>query len=222
MDQQHSMTPQDFLLKIISAYEEARLTGTDHPKIRRGRSHSISSQAEDYLAEYLVQSDPSLDLVLVDQPVTLSAKIAGTERAVQRYPDLVLIRNGTIETLIDLKMDLGWARTKMREFCEKHETTLDFFAGQTGRLKDGRTKETREYEFSKKLRYIIAVISGQNINQDQLKTQLGTVREFEPRVTVLVLSNGVHPNAYEANSATTLSRLEINTSAFKFLTKSHT
>lgn len=215
------MTPRDFLLKIINAYQEARLTDADHPKVRRGRSHSISSQAEDYLAEYLVHSDPSLDLVLVDQPVTLPAKTAGTARAVQRYPDLVLVRNGTVETLIDLKMDPGWARTKMREFCEKHEATLNFFAGQTGRLRDGRTKETQEYAFSKDLRYLIAVISGQNINQAQLKIQLDSVVEFEPRVQVLVLSNGRHPNSYETDSQTTLMQMELDIMAFRFMTKNH-
>lgn len=211
------MTPQDFLLNIIQEYRAARLASADLPTIRRGRSHSISSKAEDYLAEYLIQTDPSLELVYIDQPITLPAHLAGTPKAVQRYPDLVLVRNNTIETLIDLKMDLGWARTKMSEFCEKHAETLSYFAGHIGRLRDGQTKETHNFEFSRNLRYVIAVISGQNINQKQLQQQLEEVRKFEPRVTVLILTNGKHPNSYELDPHETLAQIEIQLEAFQAL-----
>ena len=212
-----AMTPQDFMLSIIEEYRAARLTSAELPNIRRGRSHSISSKAEDFLSEYLVRADATLELVYVDQPISLPAHLAGTSKAIQRYPDLVLVRNNTVETLIDLKMDLGWARTKMSEFCEKHTDTLNFFAGKTGRLKDGQTKEAHNFEFSTNLRYVIVVISGQNINQKSLQQQLEIVKKFEPRVTVLILSNGKHPNSYESDPLGTLSQMNIQLEAFRAL-----
>ena len=45
------MTGEQFMEKVIQLYVEARKPSFYHPKIRRGRSHSIPSKVEDLSKE---------------------------------------------------------------------------------------------------------------------------------------------------------------------------
>lgn len=106
----------------------------------------------------------------------------------------------------------------MRELCQKHTQTVEFFAGQTGKLKDGQTKSEHTYQFSNNLRYFIVVVSGMNITQSKLKSQLDAAILFEPRVRVLVLSNNQHPNSYDLSPEETLRKMKVSDEAFNSLT----
>ncbi|MCX6725063.1 MAG: hypothetical protein NTX80_00730 [Candidatus Saccharibacteria bacterium] len=63
------MEPKEFILKVIDSYVEARRSVFKDKKIHRGRSHTISSLAEDLLAYYLIKNDPNIEKIYVDQSV---------------------------------------------------------------------------------------------------------------------------------------------------------
>lgn len=184
------MTPQEFILRIVKAYQDARIPHQVNEKIRRGRSHSISSITEDLFAYYLISNDPSIEMVYVDQPINLkSAKR-------QIYPDVAIVRNGVLTAFIDLKMDIGWNRDGLFELCEKHQHSVQQARGTECQIRDGETKELRTLAISDDINYCVVMISRTNINPVTLDRQLEEVKVLSPDVEVFVLCTTGHPNAY--------------------------
>ena len=83
------MQAQDFVTSIIQAYHEARKPLHNHPRIERGRSRSISSEAEELLALLLAENVETIEDIFVDQPITLDRT---GQRSLTRYPDIALMR----------------------------------------------------------------------------------------------------------------------------------
>lgn len=83
------MTNQDFILNIIKLYQKSRETSFYNKKIKRGRSRSISSSAEDLFALYLADKI-DCDFIFVDQPISVIGHKS------QFYPDIVVIKNNNI------------------------------------------------------------------------------------------------------------------------------
>lgn len=49
----YNMTPEEFIKKIRDLYQQAKNPRYYHPRIRRGRSHSISALSEDLVAAFI-------------------------------------------------------------------------------------------------------------------------------------------------------------------------
>lgn len=207
------MKPEEFILHIIKLYQNARIPRYVDQKIRRGRSHAISSLAEDLFASYLIASDSSVDLILVDQPVHIP------ELKVKFYPDITVIRKGKITAFLDLKMDLGWKRDGLIDLCLKDQKLIRSIRNLECSYKDGLTKDRMSYPIADTAVYDIVIISGENISKSLLKEQLEAVIPHRTDVAVHVLTTNEHPNTYGLNPDMLLEKLEINDSAFIDISK---
>ncbi len=209
------MTPEKFILKIVEAYQEARVpvVSLGQSRVRRGRSRSISGIAEDLLAEYLVSNDDSIDLVYVDQPIA----VVGVKGNI--YPDILLVRNGVIDTLIDLKLDIGWNRDGLTDLCKKHKQTVKELRGKKAHLRDGLTKEVKELIVSKKLTYNVVVVSRTNINPDKMQEHEKQIAKLRPEVELFILCDTGHPNSYDMSPTEVLKTLSVNDKVLQRLLK---
>lgn len=202
------MTPQEFFLKIIRAYQDARIPSFADVKIRRGRSHAISSVAEDLFAYYLISNDPGIDTVYVDQPMYFK----DAKKSI--YPDITVVRGNVITAFIDLKMDLGWNRNRLYDLCKNHAQTISQVAGQDCILKDGATKEAKACSVAAHASYNVAIVSSRNINPELLKKQLDQALGLKPQVEVFVLSDSAHPNQYGIEPEELAKTFRIDLNAF--------
>lgn len=212
-DKNHTMTPHAFILKIVEAYHAARVPAVAGDTVRRGRSRSISGIAEDLLAEYLVENDPTIEVVYVDQPIY----VAATKKRIT--PDLVIVRNGTIHTFIDLKLDMGWNRDGLTDLCQAHKQSVQSVRGELARLRDGVTKELREVPVAPDLSYNVVMVSRTNINPETLSRHVKRIDELGPDVELFILCDTGHPNSYDAEPAQILETLSINEAEFARLRK---
>jgi len=208
---------KDFIIEVSSLYQKASDTKNDNPKIRRGRSHSIASETEDLFATFITKADKNVDMLCVDQPITIPTTAINGKKSFQRYPDMVIVKNGYITALIDLKMDLGWNRDGLAKTCKKHFRTVQLAKGGIGKLRDGKTKEKQELKFSKELTYSIVIVSGTNISQEKLNRQISESNSLSPKVHVYVLSDGLHPNDYWRSCQTDKEKLVIYQDEFNSL-----
>lgn len=116
------MTNENLIHEIVNLYKIAKTSTTKFTltQIKRGRNHSISSQAEDLLAFFIVQRCSLENCeVWVDYPISFKTKSkttkSGNPGTKTIYPDISLVRKNEqgqneIYEMIDLKMDLGWKR----------------------------------------------------------------------------------------------------------------
>jgi hypothetical protein len=214
------MEPSVLMQNIIEAYERARHPLPCNNKLRRGRSHSVSSITEDLFANFLISNDSSIDMVRIDQPITLSGIDQVTnKRKKQIYPDLVVIRDNRIDALVDIKMDLGWNRDGLSILCKKHCDTIIASRGSNCHLKEGLDKTPLTLRFSEKLSYSIVIISGTNIPRHKFEFQLRECEKFVAAVEVFVLSDCAHPNTYSDLPGEILQKMEINLLTFERLKK---
>lgn len=202
------MTPKDFIGRVISLYQDARISKYANSKISRGRSHSISSLVEDLFASFLIISDQEIDKILVDQPVFVEGIVSTF------YPDISVIRDGMITAFFDLKMDLGWKRDGLKVLCEKDKELIQAIRTKSCTFKDGSTKERGSYVISKSAVYDIVIISDQNIAKTKLESQLEAVAGLDDFVKVHILSRNEHPNTYGLTAEELLTKIEINDEAF--------
>ena len=207
------MTPEEFLLKVIRLYQDARIPLYVDAKIRRGRSHSISSAAEDLFASYLLIGDPTIDFILVDQPVHVS------DTKTTFYPDITIIRKGQITAFLDLKMDLGWKRRGLVELCRKDQALMQAIRGSDCIFKDGETKERKTYPISKSAVYDIVVVSGENIAQKLLDDQLAEAGQYAKDVMIHILTTNEHPNTYGYTPEALAEKIHIQHDAFARISK---
>lgn len=205
------MSPRDLFLRIAKTYQDARIPHQVDEKIRRGRSHSISSITEDLFAYYLICNDPSIELVLVDQPIYFK----GSKKQV--YPDITIVRNGIITAFLDLKMDIGWNRDGLVALCEKHREVVRIARGAECQIRDGVDKTLRTLKISDQVSYNVVLVSRTNINQALLDRQLEEARRLSPEVEIFVLCSKGHPNSYDLKPEQVVESLVIDGDAFRRL-----
>ena len=205
---------ENFILGIIKAYNEARKSRPANSKIHRGRSHSISSIAEDLFANYLVANDEKIELIFVDQPIYL--------KAIKQffYPDITIVKKGAITAFMDLKMDLGWSRNELVKLCIKHGQTVLNAKGEECNVKDGITKLSRPLKISKRVTYSVVIINRRN-SGNNLDSQAQDVKKLRPSIDLFLLCNSTsyHTNRYNVKPRELVDKLAINKKAFKQLLK---
>jgi hypothetical protein len=207
------MNSKILFIKIVELYHEARIPLFKDRKISRGRSRSISSAAEDLFAKFLI-SNTKVDKIYIDQPI----KTEGFKK--QICPDLAIIKNNKITHLIDLKMDLGWKRDGLLDFCNKWQSIINDFKGTGLKLRDGESKKDFFYKYRKTLTYNIVIVSAKNISNKKLMSQITESKKNNKDVNVYVLSKGAHPNEYGYTVKEVMNEIIINDKGIKKLLKS--
>ena len=162
-------------------------------RVRRGESRSVSSLVEDLFAKYMHEiADKKFNILVV--PV-LSFKIGG--KAFVMKPDLCLTYNRRVTAFYDLKMDLGYKRTKFYQNCNSYEDKIKLIRGKVCSITDGKTKRrTDTLLISKTLKYHVVVISDGNIKKEDFKD---IERDFKKLSLskLYVLTEDCHPNTYK-------------------------
>ena len=205
----YKMTPEAFIGKVIELYQLARIPQYFHPKVRRGRSHPIPGKVEDLVAAFLGFNLISDCDIYVDQPLRL------TNLKKTIYPDIALIKRDQLEQIVDVKMDLGWNRYGLGEFCREKSSLVKQLRKSSGTLTDGITKEKRNFQVAPNCRYHILIISGENISDSQLESSLKMAKQYEPETFTYLLSQGVSPNQYGITSEQLLGDLKIFDDSFE-------
>lgn len=156
------MENREFIGKIIQLYHEARIPAFPDPRIRRGESRSISALTEDLFASYLA-AQLKQDTFLVNQQFFCQ------ENREKIKPDVSIVRDGVIIGLIDVKMDAGFKRTILGDFCQWQDARVGVLRGKILRTCDGVTKVGAEYLLAKDAEYHIVLVSRLNIGSKVLK-----------------------------------------------------
>ena len=150
--------------------------------------------------------------MFVDQPISL------TWTRKTAYPDIALVSAGEeLRQVIDVKMDFGWNRDGMLEFCQGKSPLVHALRGSRVRLKEGITKKPLELLVSPKCSYHLVIVSGENISETKLQFALSTAKQFEPEIVTYLLSDGIHPNHYELGEEEVVGKLDIKDDAFELL-----
>ncbi|MDC1205339.1 hypothetical protein N8083_00630, partial [Candidatus Pacebacteria bacterium] len=199
---------------VVKAYRKARVTQSKDKRVRRGRSHSISSVAEDLFAEFLVLNDKTIEAVYVDQPISVAI---GRKRK-QFYPDIMIVRNEVIVSFVDIKLDIGWNRDGLTDLCKKHKATVQAVRGKECRLRDGVTKKMQHLKIADSLSYNVVMISRTNINAEILEKHEERITKLAPEVDLFILCDTGHPNNY-VSSKNIIEELGVNDGVFKRLHK---
>jgi hypothetical protein len=205
------MTPHDFVREIITRYHAARLPLYPHDRVFRGGSRSVSSEAEDLLARYLVERLPADAWVYINQ--TIRPVTDGVSRCIK--PDLVVTRGDTITAVLDLKMDLGYKRDTFAAFWRDRDDRVRQLRGQKVDLKldEIGNLRGREYGFGAGARFLFILVSDRNISRRRLEAILAMREEMECS-DLFVLTSREHPNVYGLSVDDALDRLTVNESEF--------
>lgn len=203
------MSPELFISSIVNEYRIARKPKISNTKLSRGRSHSVSSVAEDLFAEYLIKNDPEIESILIDQP------IFSQHGNIRFYPDITVIKNGNAVAFFDLKMDMGWNRDGLLELVGKHQRVIKTIKENIVTYKNGVTKEKQHIMISPSCAYNIVIISTRN-SGNKLSEYLQKSHSVFPSAGVYVLCNSkkYHPNSYGIEEGELVEKLEINKSEF--------
>lgn len=195
------MTQVQFIQEIITAYNKARLFSVPckSGRIRRCRSHTVSSFAEDIFASYVLDLVNSNYSIFVDCPVSISAPKGG--KPITYYPDIVVYeeKGGVCEIkyLIDLKMDAGWFRSGIVQMVKDHDKVVKAFNDAKCITMSG----CNSVKFVQNLRYDIVICSPLNGGKNYC-CNVTTANNLGLCSCVYTLTDGVHPNALGANANT--------------------
>lgn len=187
------------VIDLYKAAREIKLSFTyDNEKIRRGRSHTIASLTEDLFAYFLINKFPQVDKIVIDQPISFRS----TEKARTIYPDLALIQNGTINTILDIKMDLGRKRSEVVNLFKGAQNIVREMRGKQVWYRDGITKQLFHATVTGNVKYFIVVFSRQNINQAFLNSEIEKLQSsYICNAQFYFLTDKAHPNSQNTEAA---------------------
>lgn len=210
------MEPLEFIRKIIELYREARKPRFYHHSVKRGVSRSISGLTEDLLSYFLAVNLTEDYDFFTDQNITFSEGIKTIR------PDTVIVQNEVIKHIIDIKMDFGWKREGITEFCRMKNEIIKKIKGKSGKVQilnpDGITKEKKIFILSNQLIYHIILISRENISKEKLDKHLQNIKNLKlENIEIYILTSGIHPNIYEKSLEDVLNSIKIHKAEFKKL-----
>jgi hypothetical protein len=194
----------EFLTQLVAEYYKAR-----NPlfpcegKLYRGGNRSISAVAEDWLAFLIAKHSPSDFQVYVNQHFSWS--MGGGPLSIT--PDIAICRVGRLQKkirlLIDLKMDLGFARKEFIPQAIAKNAQIRSLRNQkvTFRLKrnvgSGHGKDIQDARVSNDVQYLYVVVCDKNCPAPQYAEIKKEVNRL-PFVKLITLVSGVHLNGYES------------------------
>lgn len=203
------MTPKMFIEGIVEAYHAARVPLHPHVKLTRGESRSVASESEDLLAYYLVTRIPSIERILINQPMT-------TMTHDRIKPDLAICRGTEICALADVKMDLGFKRDRFGTTLLNCDALIATLRGQSvDMMERSETKKKRvKLSISPRAKYLFVVVSPLNIT-DQLYQEFKKVASTLKNTSMHVLTKGrIHPNQPGLTKEEVAKRIGICNDAF--------
>jgi hypothetical protein len=207
------MTPQELFRQLAYMYINARKPIFYHPRITRGRSHTLASQVEDLFAYFLSLNLTENLYFLVDQPLNYGKK--------QLYPDISIVKDNVIQHVFDIKTDLGWNRDGFSKFCKDKQDKLIDFVGAVLSATNGVTKQKFPVKTGNSLQYHIVILSGLNISPEKLKDHLSYVERLS-NIHAYVLFPKHHPNYYGDDVDGFISSVDINKKDFERIEKALT
>ncbi|MHA3048548.1 hypothetical protein [Acinetobacter sp. ANC 4639] len=202
------MKPQEFFSQLVDLYKQQQNSKKIAENIFRGRSRSISSAAEDLVAQFISKNIKRHCIYYVDQPLQFGAS------NIVKYPDIFILENDkTISHLIDIKLDVGWNRDAMLDFCAiRHHEVMNVL----GKLTQFNTKnemgdkiENKNMRFSENLTYHILLLSKENAKKDILDKHYAQVLNKYKNIKLYIFSEGIHPNEYVTKEEI-MAKLQIN------------
>ena len=195
----YTMTPEEFYRQLISLYRQAREPVFYHPSLARGRSHSISSQAEDLFGLFLAMNTPRRCKFYIDQAMQFGEK--------KYYPDVVIQEtSGTIYDLVDLKTDIGWSRKALPGLCQRWDERLRQVKGTGTYFNDGRTKKEIRGNFAEDIILHIVILTA--ANGGNLAAQIKQLPKYD-HVQVYLMADGKHPNTYGIKPTDLLAKMGV-------------
>ncbi|MFM7015672.1 MAG: hypothetical protein ACKOX3_05020 [Bacteroidota bacterium] len=207
------MTNKEFIKGIAELYVKARQTTFPANNIRRGKSHSISSQVEDFFALYISTMVSDDTKIYIDQPI--SFKLNGKSKTI--YADVAIIKDNKIQQVWDLKTDLGWKRDSFVQFCKDKIELVKGARNQTAKLKDGQNKAQQTLAFSNDMTFNIVVVSLTNISKSKGDLNVAGTNNLE-NVGVYFLTKSLHPNNYGMTPDDIAEKISYNETDFKRMT----
>ncbi len=129
--------------------------------------------------------------LLVDYPI--SAKPDKKSRTITIYPDILVLKDKLIVGIVDVKIDLGYARVDfMERYTEKIEllqnvNSVSFY------MNVGKPNKSKvEFNTRDQLDYAAVIISGENSH--------GRIDKVKSHTDCFVLMAGAHPNNSNVSS----------------------
>jgi hypothetical protein len=210
------MTRQEFIRKIIEHYHNARQSLYPHVRVFRGGSRSIASETEDIFASYLIDKLSPSTIIYLNQTITPVNN--DTLQCIK--PDLVIVKDGLITGILDLKMDLGYKRDKFAAFWRERDERVNSLRNQrvSVLIDVGGGPRKQEFMFGGEAKLFFVLVSDRNIS----KKKLDVIRQIQETVQashLVVLTRGEHPNVYGLTIDEAFQRITINHEEFSWLEK---
>jgi hypothetical protein len=186
------MTAQEFFDSLVRLYQQARIPTFESSAIRRGRCRAVSGALEDLLASLIVLNHSGRYLAFVDQYVNLGTKPV-------MYVDVLLYDKavGQVTHFIDAKTDLGWSSEGLEALCKHFRQQVKRATQVKLKLVDQDGAETAcAVSPSAQCHIVIATrVNGRGLTPERIS---GVERDLG--VSIFVLSDGEHPNAFSRSA----------------------
>ncbi|BCZ46836.1 hypothetical protein psyc5s11_29030 [Clostridium gelidum] len=204
------MEPNEFFEEVINLYEISRRTKYPNDLIRRGTSHSISSEIEDLMAQFLVTNLKNKYKIYIAQ--TLSYKINNKSKSCEF--DLLLVDNkNEINNVVEIKIDQGHIRNGVVNYCKNRRYLLDMLERNLCKCNDGITKEKFTLKFGDKPTCHLVIVSNKNISKRELDENIKKIKCIS-NIELYFLSNGEHPNSYKFKGTELIDKISIDKDEF--------
>lgn len=207
----------EYFKSVVELYRKAQREKNIDINIWRGRKKTISAEVEELTADYINKKNEGKFNIFVDQQIRLAPGRTGI-----KYLDLILQpRSGSqqIKTFIDLKIDLGFKRNDLYNYCQFWNDTISGITVTDRKvdLKFGSKDETRPADLSEDLRLHIVILALKN--SGDICDEISEIEKKFSKVSLYVLSHGAHPNDYSLNNTQDLNGLNIQEKEFDRLMK---
>jgi hypothetical protein len=190
------MLATELINKIHELYKRSHISMYPHDRIFRGEGRSVSSEMEDLFAKYLIEELPDDITLFINQTITSGSK----SKRIRVKPDVMVVRNNEIKTLIDLKMDLGYKRSEFSSFWDERDSLMPKMYGKEFSYYkpsiDGKEKIISKLSSNAKLFFM--VVSNLNIDDHNLNDVVSRISK-KRYSNLYFLFEGIHPNDYKSN-----------------------
>lgn len=209
-DFNYIMEPNEFFEEVVNLYEISRRLKYPNDLLRRGTSHSISSEIEDLMAHFLVTNLKNKYKIYIAQ--TLSYKINNKNKSCEF--DLLLVDNkNEISNVVEIKTDLGHIRNGLVNYCEKRNCLLNMLRRKLIKCNDGITKEKFTLKFGDKSICHLVIVNNKNISKRELDENIKNIKCIS-NIELYFLSNGEHPNSYKFKGTELIDKISIDEDEF--------
>lgn len=199
------MLVTDLITEIHSLYKKSHISKYPHVRISRGEGRSVASEMEDLFAKYLIEELPGDVNLFINQIITYGSK----GNRIRVKPDVMIVRNNEIKTIIDLKMDLGRKRSEFSSFWDERDSLIPQMRGKEFSYYKSSTsgKQKLISKLSSNAKLFFIVISNLNIDNHNLNDVISRIGK-KNYSNLYFLFEGIHPNDYKSSIDQLLNQIE--------------